>query len=177
MTKATRIKASAALYPVPQSRDDVNDAIAKIGLAQRERARIQADMNDAMAQVKQRFEDEAKPFNEQIEALSKGVQTWCEAHRVELTKEGKVKFHGFAAGEVKWRMRPPRVAIRAVDNVLETLKRLGLSRFIRIKEEPNKEAMLAEPEPEAVAGLAGVKIEQGEDFVIVPFETELEEVA
>lgn len=32
-------------------------------------------------------------------------------------------------------------------------------------------------EPEAVAGLAGVKIEQGEDFVIVPFETELEEVA
>ena len=160
MAKATRIKASAALYPVPQSRDDVNDAIAKIGLAQRERARIQADMNDAMAQVKQRFED---------------VQTWCEAHRAELTKEGKVKFHGFAAGEVKWRMRPPRVAIRAVDNVLETLKRLGLSRFIRVKEEPNKEAMLAEPE--AVAGLAGVKIEQGEDFVIVPFETELEEVA
>ena len=76
---------------------------------------------------------------------------------------------------MKWRMRPPRVAIRAVDNVLETLKRLGLSRFIRVKEEPNKEAMLAEPE--AVAGLAGVKIEQGEDFVIVPFETELEEVA
>ena len=170
MAKATRIKASAALYPVPQSRDDVNDAIAKIGLAQRERARIQADMNDALVQVKQRFEDEATPFNEQIEALSKGVQTWCEAHRAELTKEGKVKFHGFAAGEVKWRMRPPRVAIRAVDNVLETLKRLGLSRFIRVKE-----AMLAEPE--AVAGLAGVKIEQGEDFVIVPFETELEEVA
>ena len=125
--------------------------------------------------LKQRFEDEAKPFNEQIEALSKGVQTWCEAHRAELTKEGKVKFHGFAAGEVKWRMRPPRVSIRAVENVLETLKRLGLSRFIRVKEEPNKEAMLAEPE--AVTGLAGVKIEQGEDFVIVPFETELEEVA
>ena len=175
MAKATRIKASAALYPVPQSRDDVNDAIAKIGLAQRERARIQADMNDQLAKVKQGFEDEAKPFNEQIEALSKGVQTWCEAHRAELTKEGKVKFHGFAAGEVKWRMRPPRVSIRAVENVMETLKRLGLSRFIRVKEEPNKEAMLAEPE--AVTGLAGVKIEQGEDFVIVPFETELEEVA
>ena len=73
MAKATRIKASAALYPVPQSCDDANDAIAKIGLAQRERARIQADMNDELAKVKQRFEDEAKPFNEQIEALSKGV--------------------------------------------------------------------------------------------------------
>lgn len=175
MAKSTRIKANAAQYPVPQSRDDVNDAIAKIGLAQRDRARIQADMNDELAQVKLRFEEAAKPHNEQIEGLTKGVQTWCEAHRVELTKSGKVKFHNFAAGEIKWRMRPPRVSLRAIDNLLETLKRLGLTRFVRVKEEPNKEAMLAEPE--AVSGLAGVKFEQGEDFVIVPFETELEEVA
>lgn len=175
MAKSTRIKANAAQYPVPQTRDDVNDAIAKIGLAQRDRARIQADMNDELAQVKLRFEASAKPHNEQIEGLTKGVQIWCEAHRVELTKSGKVKFHNFAAGEIKWRMRPPRVSLRAIDNLLETLKRLGLTRFVRVKEEPNKEAMLAEPE--AVSGLAGVKFEQGEDFVIVPFETELEEVA
>ena len=175
MAKSPRIKASAAQYPVPQSRDEVNDAIAKVGLAQRERARIQADMNDELAAVKLRFEEAAKPYNEQIEGLTKGVQTWCEAHRTELTKNGKVKFHNFAAGEIKWRMRPPRVSLRAIENLLETLKRLGLTRFIRVKEEPNKEAMLAEPE--AVTGLAGVKIEQGEDFVIVPFETELEEVA
>ena len=172
---ATRIKSNAALHPVPQSRDEVNDAIAKVGIAQRERARIQADMNDEMAKTKQRFEEEAKPFNEQIEALSKGVQTWCEANRATLTKDGKVKFANFPAGEVKWRMRPPKVTLRAVDTVLETRKRLGLSRFIRTKEEPNKEAMLAEPQ--ALEGLAGVKFEQGEDFVIVPFETELEEVA
>ena len=81
MAKATRIKASAALYPVPQSRDDVNDAIAKIGLAQRERARIQADMNDQLAKVKQHFEDEAKPFNE-LEALF-GVSV-CSARNEDL---------------------------------------------------------------------------------------------
>jgi len=171
----TKIKAQAVLYPVPQSREDANDAIAKIGIAQRERARIQADMNDRLAKVKEEFEVLAAPFNQQLESLGKGVQTWCEAHRAELTKDGKVKFANFAAGEVKWRMRPCKVTIRAMENVLETLKRLNLTRFIRVKEEPNKEAMLAEPE--AVAGMAGVKIEQGEDFVIVPFETELEEVA
>ncbi|MDD5297552.1 MAG: host-nuclease inhibitor Gam family protein [Rhodocyclaceae bacterium] len=175
MKKPTRVKSAAALYPVPQNRDEVNDTIAKIGIAQRERARIQADMNDEMAKVKQRFEDEAKPFNEQIEALSKGAQTWCEANRAALTKDGKVKFANFPAGEVKWRMRPPKVTLRAVETVLETLKRLGLTRFIRTKEEPNKEAMLADPK--ALEGLAGVKFEQGEDFVIVPFETDLEEVA
>jgi phage host-nuclease inhibitor protein Gam len=175
MKKTSRIKSGAIPHAVPQSRDEANDAIAKVGIAQRERARIQADMNDELAKVKQRFEEEAKPFNEQIEALSKGVQTWCEANRAALTRDGKVKFANFPAGEVKWRMRPPKVTLRAVDTVLETLKRLGLSRFIRTKEEPNKEAMLAEPQ--ALEGLAGVKFEQGEDFVIVPFETELEEVA
>ncbi len=175
MKKPTRVKSAAALYPVPQSRDEVNDAIAKIGIAQRERARIQADMNDSLAHIKQNFEELAKPFNEQIEALSKGAQTWCEANRAALTKDGKVKFANFPAGEVKWRMRPPKVTLRAVETVLETLKRLGLTRFIRTKEEPNKEAMLAEPK--ALEGLAGVKFEQGEDFVIVPFETDLEEVA
>lgn len=175
MKRATRVKADAAAYFIPQNRGEVNDAIAKIGIAQRERDRIQADMNDAISKAKESFEMQAEPFKAEIEQLSKGVQTWCEANRVSLTKDGKVKFANFPAGEVKWRMRPPKVTLRAVDTVLETLKRLGLKRFIRTKEEPNKEAMLAEPQ--ALEGLAGVKFEQGEDFVIVPFETALEEVA
>ncbi|EBQ9987696.1 host-nuclease inhibitor protein Gam [Salmonella enterica subsp. enterica serovar Oranienburg] len=174
MKKSTRIKSDATSVPVPQNRDEVNNHIARIGLAQRERARIQADMNDELAKVKLRFEETAKPFNTEIEMLSGGIQIWCEAHRHELTRDGKVKFHHFAAGEIKWRMRPQRVSIRAVENVLETLKRLGLTRFIRVKEEPNKDAMLAEPD--AVSGLAGIRFEQKEDFVIIPFETELEEV-
>lgn len=171
----TRIKAPAALYPVPQSQDEVNDTIHKIGRAQRERARIQADMNDAMAALKLQYEAQAKPWSEQITALSGGVQTWCEANREALTKGGKVKYYAFAAGEVNWRMRPPRVTITGMESVLETLKRLGLARFVRTKEEPNKEAMLNEPE--VVTGIAGIKIAQGEDFVVKPFETELEEVA
>lgn len=175
MKKTSRIKSDATQTPVPQSRDDINVAISRIGVAQRERARIQADMNDEMAKIKLRYEEEAKPFSTEIESLSRGVQIWCEAHRNELTRDGKVKFCNFAAGEIKWRMRPPRVTIRAAENVLETLRRLNLTRFIRTKEEPNKDAMLAEPD--VVSGLAGVKFEQKEDFVIVPFETELEEVA
>lgn len=175
MTKATHVKANAAQFPVPQSRDEINEAIAKIGLLQRERARIQADMNDELAKVRLRFEEAANSLNEQITALTQGVHTWCEAHRMELTKNGKTKFYDFAAGEIKWRMRPPRVSLQAPDNVLETLKRLGLTRFIRVKEQLNKEAILAEPE--VVSGVAGIKIEQSEDFVIVPFGSKLEEVA
>ena len=49
-----------------------------------------------------------------------------------------------------------------------------LKRFIRTKEEINKEAIL--DEPEVVASVKGISITQKEDFVIVPFETELESV-
>ena len=47
--------------------------------------------------------------------------------------------------------------------------RLGLDRFIRTKQEINKEALLNEPE--VAKGIAGITIKTGvEDFVIKPFE-------
>lgn len=170
-----KIKTEAVSVPVPQSREEVSNAIAEIGAAQRERARIEADMNDALAKIKKQFEEAAEPHKLKIEQLTKGVHTWCEANRLDLTNGGKVKFAKLSSGEVKWRLRPTKVTIRGVENLLEIMKGMGLYRFIRSKEEPNKEQMLAEPE--VVAGLPGVKFEKGEDFVIVPFETALEEVA
>lgn len=173
-TSATRIKSAAIDHWVPRDRDAVNEAIAELGRLQRERARIETHLNDEQAQVKARHEAQAKPLGERISELHKGVSLWCEANRAQLTQDGKVKFHDFATGQVKWRLRPPSVAIRGVDAVLSTLKKLGLERFVRAKEEIDKEALLREPE--VAKGIGGVTISQREDFVVVPAETELEEV-
>jgi len=132
-------------------------------------------MNDEIAAIKTRYEAEAAPHNELIKELRAGVQTWCEAHRDVLTKGGKVKTAAFASGEVRWRMTPPSVAIRGVEATMDLLKRLGLARFIRTKEEVNKDAILAEPD--AVTGVSTISIKQHEEFVIEPFETSLEELA
>lgn len=174
MPRPNRIKQSAAEFPVPQSKEAAVEAIAAIGRHQRERERIQAAMNDALAEVRQDFETQAAPHAEAIKTLSAGVQTWCEANRATLTQDGKTKTARLASGEIRWRTRPPSVSVRAADTVLEALKRLKLTRFIRVKEEVNKEAILTEPE--AVSHIKGISITQKEDFVIVPFETELEEV-
>ncbi|KQC11112.1 MAG: host-nuclease inhibitor protein Gam [Methanolinea sp. SDB] len=160
---------------MPQSRDEANEYIGDIGRFQRERERLRADMNDEMAVVKERYEAAALPLGEKIKRLSAGVQTWCEAHRAELTQGGKVKHAVMAAGKVNWRMRPPRVSLRGKDNIIASFKALGLTRFIRTIEDINKEAVLAEPE--IARQVAGVSITQSEDFVITPHETELEEVA
>lgn len=167
-TKPKRIKSAAALY-VPQSRDEVMADIRKIGDFQREATRLETAMNDEIAVITEKYAGMIKPLSTQIDTLSKGVQSWCEANRSDLTNGNKVKSANLVTGDVQWRVRPPSVTIRGVDSVMETLRRLKLDRFIRTKEEINKEAILNEPG--AVSGVAGIKVNSGiEDFSIIPFE-------
>lgn len=174
MNKKTRIKLEAADHDVPQSLDEVNEAVAEIGRRQRERERIQAEMNDDLAAVRAKYETAAKPHAERITELTLGVKVWCEANRDLLTREGKTKTARLATGEVSWRMRPPSVLVRGADAVIDALRKLKLDRFLRIKTELDREAILADPE--AVAPIKGLAISQKEDFVIKPDLTELEEI-
>jgi len=164
----TKLKAKAQVY-APQSGTDCAADIKALGDLQRDFARVTADMNDQIGAITKRFQPKLEDLTGRIETLQKGVQTYCEAHRDELTNAGKVKTANFVTGEVQWRQRPPSVSVRGVDAVIETLKRLGLTKFLRTKEEINKEAILNEPDQ--ARGVAGITIVTGvEDFVITPFE-------
>lgn len=170
MAKITRLK-TAAREPAPQTRDESAAAIRKIGDLAREQTRAQAELNDAIAHLTERYQPRLDAISEQVRALHAGVQTWCEAHRAELTDDGRVKTANLITGEVQWRARPPSCRITGATAVIDTLERLGLGRFVRVKKEVNKDAILNEPE--AVAGVAGIGIASGvEDFVITPFEIE-----
>lgn len=173
---ATRIK-SKTIAAVPQSKDDCAASIRKIGDLQREFERHRAGMNDEIAAITQAHQPILSDLCARIEALQGGVQAWCEAHRVDLCGAGDKlgKTANFVTGEVSWRIRPPSVSIRGAETVLETLLRMGLGRFVRVKNEPNKEAMLSEPD--AVRGIAGISIVTGvEDFIVTPFEAQAQTV-
>lgn len=174
--KSTKARVKREALAVPQSEAECNRYIERLGNAQRERTRIETEMNDEMAALKSQFEERAKPFRTEAELLSEAIQAFCEANRDRLTRDRKVKFHKFGSGEVNWRVRPPRVSIRGTEAVLEAIKALGLTKFIRVKEEINKDAMLADAEK--ASSISGVTIgSEAEDFTITPFETQLEEVA
>lgn len=175
MATKNRIKTAAARVNVPQDRAAVEDAIREIGELQRALTRIEADMNDTLAGHKEAFEQQAEPLRQRVTALRDGVQIYGEANRDTLTQGGKTKTVAFTTGEILWRLRPPSVRITGQEAVLDLLRRLGLARFIREKQEVNKEAILNEPE--AVASVPGIAISQGEDFVVVPFEAELSPAA
>ncbi len=171
MTKPTktRIKAKACEL-VCQSLDDVQAFIADIGDNNREINRLQNDMNDEIAKITEEYAQKINPLTAKGEELFTAVQIWCEANRdTLLTKGGKTA--NLVTGEVSWRIRPPSVVVRGIEDVVARLDRFGLDRFVRIKKEVNKEAILNEPN--AVAGIAGITIKSGiEDFVVTPFEVQ-----
>lgn len=168
--KKTRIK-QKALIAAPQSHDECAAYINTIGRLSREITVTQAAMNDEIAAITDRYTAVFTPLQDEVKSLTAGVQSYCEANRDDLTLNGKTKSGQFVTGTVMWRQKPPSVAVKGVAAVIETLKKFKLDRFVRVKEELNKDAILNEPK--AIEGIAGLSIKKGvEDFVIEPFEQE-----
>lgn len=171
---ATRLKTPAAAVAVLQSKTDCAHYIKNLGDIQREFERSKAEMNDAIANIVKSYQPVLELQQARMTALQAGVQTWAEANRASLCAGG-LKTANLVTGEVAWRQRPPSVRISNAEAVIETLLRMNLSRFVRTKEEVNKEAILSEPD--AVRGIAGVSVSSGvEDFSITPFAVEVEAV-
>lgn len=201
-TKKIKTQAQAC---VPADRDACAAQITEIGRLQREHEVMSAQMNDAIAQITDKFAPELSARSLRIKELSAGVQTWCEANRPALTDNNKVKYHDFLTGQVNWRTGLASVRVTGADAVIKTLKALGLVEFVRTKEEVDKEAILAnasaaekltatavaaEPDPdkraafertllarEMLQGLSGLKVAPGdESFAITPLQLEQSEV-
>lgn len=175
MAKA-KVKSKATVFPAPRNREEVVALIGALGGAQRERERLRLEMDEQITKLRERFDQLMTPYVDEIKVASAAIQLWCEAHRAELTQDGKVKTVNLMTGEVRWRNPPPSCKAIRVKEAIEEVKAHGHQElFLRVKEELNKEAILAQPE--LITGYKWLTIVQDEDFVIVPFETELEEVA
>ena len=157
---------------VPKSLDEAAQFLAQIGQEQRATDKIRSGLNTKVDELKAKAMVDDEPHQEKISQLVEGLFAYAEAHRDELTDGGKRKTVEVPTGIFGWRMTPPAVLLRGVESILESLKSLGLKRFIRIKEEIDKEAMLKEPD--VAKTVKGVSISQHEDFIAKPAELEIE---
>lgn len=174
-----KVKTAAVNVVVPQDDAQARTMIRELGDKGREALRLEAEMNDKLAKIKDEYGAKVEPIDDQIAAMKEGLKIYCEANRDRLTKGGKVKHHRFSTGEISWRVRPAKVTLRGVDAVIEAIKSKGLSKkFLRVKTEVNKDAMLEKDARAKAAAIPGVTIgSDGEDFIVEPFETELTETA
>lgn len=167
-----KAKKLAKTFAVPQDRDEADRAVAELGRVRREIVRAETVMNDEIAAVRERHENYAAPMQARAAGLLDGLEAFAAANRMALTAGNRQKFAQLPSGVLRWRTRPPRVTVRLPEAAIAALKALGLSRFVRVKEEVNREAILNEPE--AVAGVTGISVASaGEDFVVEPHEAEL----
>lgn len=175
-TRTNRLKSAAAQVPVPQSMEALNGSVAEIGVLQRELARIEADMNDELAAVKETYAGAATPRLKRLEELTAGAKIFAEAHRETLTQNGRTKTVRLMAGEIVWRTNPPRVAVVGdEEDIIAACRELGLKEFIREKPTLDKDAIKANPEE--ARRVPGLRITQSETFEVKPFEAELAGVA
>jgi phage host-nuclease inhibitor protein Gam len=157
---------------VPKSLDEAAQFLAQIGQEQRASDKIRSDINTKVEKLKAKAMADARPYQEKISQLVEGLFAYAEAHRDELTDGGKHKTVKVPTGIFGWRMTPPAVSFRNVKSILESLRSFGLKRFIRTKEEIDKEAMLKEPK--VAKTVKGVSISQYEEFIAKPTELEVE---
>lgn len=160
-----------AISRVPQSREDAVWAIGRIGTLRREIEAHKSVADEQVREAGETLEAATAPLADELSQHQEGVQVYCEANRLTLTNEGKIKYHDFGTGRINWRMRPPKVSLRGADMIIEACRKLGLTQFLRVKEDINKDAMLADPDKARL--IAGVTISsEGEEFIIEPTELE-----
>ncbi|MBX9593542.1 MAG: host-nuclease inhibitor Gam family protein [Roseomonas sp.] len=165
----TRMKRKAEVVPAARNLAEATAWVARIGELQRQQQLIKAALGETIAAATGAADAETIPLVAEAERLHRGVQLWAEANRADLTNEGRRKTVPLASGVLCWRLPPPKVTLSNVDAVMQELRDRNLQKFIRTKQEPNKEAMLAEPGLAAL--IPGVRIGAGsEQFVIEPAE-------
>lgn len=155
---------------VPKSRDEVSALITMIGEHQRELEQIQTKVNKQIEKIKNQIIEYSSFHQGEIDKLFESIYIFAQEHYNELTEKGEKKTVHFLSGDILWRMTPLAVSVapRNVKKAIEWCKSHGLKRFLRIKEELNKETMLRERE--VAEKIWGVNIGQKEQFVVKPSE-------
>ena len=165
-------KMKHAVVPIPASLEGTAEFVGRIGKEQRKINWIQTELNDKVEKLKVEAMAKTTPHEGNISQLIEGLFVFAESHRKELTEDGKKRTIDLPTGVFGWRLTPPAVSLKNVKAVLKELVKLGLKRFIRVKQEVDKDAMLKEPK--LAMSVKGVSIGQHEEFVVKPAELKTE---
>lgn len=156
-----------------RSREEADRAIRQIGELQRQLGRIKLDTDTKVTAILDEAAAKQAEPEELLRQYTQAVARWAEEFREQLTNGGKAATAKMPHGEIRWRTTPRSVTIRNIPAVIKWLKENKLKRFIRLKEEIDKSAILAAP-PIVAESIEGITISQEERLIIVPAGTGVE---
>ncbi len=159
---------------VPQNREAAAAMLRLMGELRREVMSKSAEMEAKIAKIREDYENDAAPYAQKYNGLRDALIIYAEANRDALTDNGKKQSADLGSGMIKWRKLPPKVTIRGTEQVIDfCMDNVDFEAFVRTKNEPDKEAMLANPE--LAQRIPGVTIgSEGETVDIEPTEEKTE---
>lgn len=158
---------STAQTNVPQDRNAAVKQLEEIGSLERDIELQEAAQTEEINAIKAKTEANTKDLKDRLKALQKGLQTYCDANRNDLTNDQEVKHHDFGTGVVRWRNKTRRVNLKDPNSILKRLLKSAVNKdlFVRTTHEINKEALRAKPD--IANKIEGISVgAEGEDFVI-----------
>jgi phage host-nuclease inhibitor protein Gam len=170
-------KKASPVVVVPATYEEANALLEEYGTVGRKLAKAEARLEAKVARMTALIEATATPLKERQAQLAAQIAAYATEHRDELLEDGG-KSHDMPAGRIGWRINPPSVAFKSgvkVQVIVGAILRMKLRRkFLRLKLEVDKEAMLKEENRQKAASIPNVKIiTDAETFFIEPVKAEL----
>lgn len=122
-----------------RSWDDADEVMQEIGRIDRELGKLEAHQNKLIDKIKAETKFNSEHLTKEKQALELQLEQFCESRKDEFKT---VRSKKLTFGTVSFRLTSKLVA-KSWERVLGACKDLGWNHCVRIKEEPDKEALKA----------------------------------
>ena len=131
-----------------------------------------AKMNGELDSVKAKWEGVIRPAQEEIVLREKGIEDFCRVHQKEF---GASRTRALTWVTVAFRLSSRLATLPRWTwaKVLEALREAGERRFIRVREEPDKEAIRAAGLSDEEMRKVGLRVIQEDLFSVEPVKQEV----
>ena len=137
---------------------DIANAMQEHGKLNRKLNQAEAKLSAKLASLQEKHQAATADDTHRLEELTIKILAYAESHKDELTG-GKGQTAKIGTGCIKWRKGKPSVRITGdAAAIIQALRRRKLSRFIRVSEELDKAAILADSEALAARPIDGLEI-------------------
>lgn len=153
------------------SYDDADRKILELAKLQSVIAKEEAAMNGKINEVKEKFDERTKDLRAQAQLIEQEISDFATVNKADFMKERTKKL---VHGSISFKTNPPKVSLlnRKYNNntVIELIRKVFPGKYVRMKEEINKEQILIDyseksVDDEKLAGI-GLKVDQDETFSI-----------
>jgi len=149
--------------------EDVDKLLLEVSKHESLIAKKEALMNDKIQKIREKFDEETAEAKTQIDLLKNDLEAFCIIRKEDFSKQRSVNL---IHGSVGFRTNPPKVAMLnrkyTMKTALELLKKVFDGRYVRTKEEINKDEILTDYSAKVIddekLSAVGLRVDQDETF-------------